>query len=161
MRQDDTDEQLLERMSADDGVAFQHLVERYVDNAYALALRLLGVGSDAEAEEVTQQAMLDLWAQRNTPSATQFPVRLYRLIIGRCLNCPIRSDASVGEPHRQSQLDRAFSVLPFQQRAALTLAHFDRMGAQQIADTLWVSKEEAEHLLQRGRRALRTNQRTS
>lgn len=154
---DDTDEQLLERISADDGVAFRILVERYVDRAYALALRLVGVGSDAE--EVTQQAMLDLWAQRDTPSTTQFPVRLYRLIIGQCLSCPIRSDVLAGEAHRLSRFDRAFRELPFQQRAVLMLAHFDHMGVQQIADTLWVSKEEAEHLLQRGRRALRTNQR--
>lgn len=162
MHMADSDEALLKRMSADDDIdAFRTLVKRYIDNVYALGIRLLGTRSGAEAENIAQDAMLNLWAQRHALSHTSniFPIRLYRQVISLALNCSIHEikNVSVGGQYNQSRVDEAFDELPFQQRAALTLAYFEHMGAHEIAATLWVSKDEAESLVQRGRRALRTN----
>ena len=52
----DEDKDLLDRLATGDEVAFRLLVERHVDRAYAIALRI--VGNAADAEDVVQDTML-------------------------------------------------------------------------------------------------------
>ena len=58
----DEDSELLDRLAANDEAAFRMLVERHIDRAYAIALRI--VGNAADAEDVVQDTMLKIWSQR-------------------------------------------------------------------------------------------------
>jgi len=52
----DDDEELLNRLASNDEAAFRLLVERHIDRAFAIALRI--VGSRADAEDVVQDTLL-------------------------------------------------------------------------------------------------------
>src|SRR4051812_37621226 len=58
----DEDKDLLDRLSANDEAAFQLLVARHIDRAYAIALRI--VESRADAEDVVQDTLLKVWTHR-------------------------------------------------------------------------------------------------
>lgn len=146
-----------EGASLDDAVAFRLVVERFADNVYALALRLLGGDRGPEAEEITQDVMLDIWKRRDIENRTGLPVRLYRMVATRCLD-----RLASRNPERLpigrawgSGIIWALEEMPAIQRAALTLAHFDHTDACEIALILGISMDEAEGLVQQGRKALR------
>ena len=52
----DEDADLLDRLATGDEAAFRMLVERHIDRAYAIALRI--VGNAADAEDVVQDAVV-------------------------------------------------------------------------------------------------------
>src|SRR5262245_58740991 len=58
----DIDEELLGKLAANDETAFGLLVERHIDRAFGIALRILG--SRADAEDVVQDTMLKVWTHR-------------------------------------------------------------------------------------------------
>jgi len=58
----DEDKELLDRLATGDDVAFRLLVERHIDRAYAIALRI--IGNAADAEDVVQDTMLKVWTHR-------------------------------------------------------------------------------------------------
>src|SRR3954453_2414672 len=53
------DEELVPRMARGDAQAFEAIYERHGGAAYSLAYRMVGTG--AVAEDVTQEAFLNLW----------------------------------------------------------------------------------------------------
>jgi RNA polymerase sigma-70 factor, ECF subfamily len=55
----DEDAELLDRLANGDEAAFRALVERHIDRAYAIALRI--IGNAADAEDVVQDTMLKVW----------------------------------------------------------------------------------------------------
>ena len=59
---EDEDEELLHRLASNDEAAFRLLVERHIDRAFGIALRI--VGSRADAEDVVQDTMLKVWTHR-------------------------------------------------------------------------------------------------
>lgn len=168
------DDALLERMKLhDDAGAYRLLVERHVNNAYALALRLLRNG--AAAEDATQDALIKAWTHRHKwePGRAQFSTWLYRVVVNRCTDllrrpaiaglddipeptdgCP---DAATALHRRQvfGQLERAMADLPEQQRTALTLSYFDHLANAEVADIMGTTVTAVESLLKRGRRRLR------
>lgn len=167
------DDGLLERMRADDTAAFRVLVERHLDRAYALALRLLR--HVADAEDVAQEAMVKAWTHRADwrPGQARFTTWLYRVVVNRCIDLQRRPRGAgldevaepadertdtVGEIHRRqlfSRLEAALGALPTQQRAALTLAYFEELGNADIAEVLGTTVSAVESLLKRGRQGLR------
>jgi RNA polymerase sigma-70 factor (ECF subfamily) len=73
------EESLLERCRAGDTRAFQILVLRYQNGAYGLALRLLR--SEADAEEVAQDAFVRAWkALADFRGDSAFRTWLYRIV---------------------------------------------------------------------------------
>ena len=58
----DEDSELLDKLALGDEAAFRMLVERHIDRAYAIALRI--VGNAADAEDVVQDTMLKVWSHR-------------------------------------------------------------------------------------------------
>jgi RNA polymerase sigma-70 factor, ECF subfamily len=56
---DPDDDDLLHRIAENDEVAFRMLVERHVDRAFALALRILD--NRADADDVVQDSLLKVW----------------------------------------------------------------------------------------------------
>ncbi len=168
-----SDDSLLELMREDDGAAYRVLVERHIDRAYGLALRILR--NVADAEDVAQDAMVRAWTSRQhwQGGKAKFSTWLYRVIVNRCIDLQRRVKtkdiADVDEPadecadsitviHRSQvygKLETAMASLPVQQRAALTLAYFDDLGNDDIAEILGTTVSAVESLLKRGRQSLR------
>lgn len=167
------DDVLLERMKADDADAYRVLVERHVDRAYTVALRMLR--NSADAEDVAQEALVSAWTHRHAwqPGKAKFSTWLYRVVFNRCIDLSRRPAGTciddVPEPadeqpdsvdaiHRRQVYDRlgkAMAGIPAQQRAALTLAYFDDLGNAEIAEIMGLSVQAVEGLLKRGRQGLR------
>jgi RNA polymerase sigma-70 factor, ECF subfamily len=169
----DSDDSLLARMRADDTNAYRLLVERHIDRAFGLALRILK--NSADAEDVTQEAFVKAWQKRNDwqEGRAKFSTWLYRVIVNASID-QLRGPRSenlddVPEPrdtaedavssiHRQQvvlQLDKALAKLPAPQRAALTLSYHEGLSNKEIADVMGTSLFAVESLLKRGRQRLR------
>jgi len=169
----DRDDELLELITLGDDAAFRELVERHVDRAYALALRILRNGADAE--DVVQDTLLKIWSQRGTwqSGRAKFSTWLYRVVTNRCLdlrrrpktedmdNAPEVVDAQPDalvtlQRHEVSDLlAREMERLPDQQRVALILSYYDDLTNSQIAEVMDTTVQAVESLLKRGRQHLR------
>lgn len=169
----DEDDLLLERIAGHDEAAFRALVERHVDRAYGLALRILRNPSDAE--DVAQDVMLKVWTQRGNWQAgrARFSTWLYRVVTNRCLDLHRRPrtediervpESADGRPdavddiHRTevtTLLDHAMGRLPEQQRIALILSYTDDLRNAEIAEIMETTVMAVESLLKRGRQQLR------
>lgn len=169
----DSDDELLLRMMTDDAQAFQRLVERHLDRAYALALRV--VRNTSDAEDIAQDAFLQAWRYRHRwqPGRAKFTTWLYRVVMNRSIdlqrrprNHPLDEASEVEDGqvdavalihHRQLQqrLEGALARLPVQQRVALTLSYYEDLGNADIARIMNTSVTAVEALLKRGRQRLR------
>ncbi len=170
---DDGDDALLERMRADDVDAYRTLVERHIDHAYAVAMRILK--NPADAEDVTQDALVKAWTNRHRWEAgrAKFSTWLYRVIVNRCIDKQrlVKTEwlDDVAEPaaditdavtliHRQrvyGRLEDALHHLPTQQRVALVLSYYEDMSNMEVADVMATTVGAVESLLKRGRKRLR------
>lgn len=175
----DTDDELLNRIAKDDDGAFRRLVERHIDRAYALALRILRNGADAE--DVVQDSLLKVWTQRGRweGGRAKFSTWLYRVVTNRCIDLRrhVRSDeiGAAGElvdekpdalttMHRQevgNLLEAAIQGLPEQQRIAIVLSYHENLGNAEIAEIMETTIAAVESLLKRGRQQLRHSLRRS
>lgn len=167
------DESLLERMRSDDVDAYRTLVERHIDHAYAVAMRILK--NPADAEDVTQDAFVKAWINRHRWDAgrAKFSTWLYRVIVNRCIDKQrlVKTEwlDDVAEPaaditdavtliHRQrvyGRLEDALHRLPTQQRVALVLSYYEDMSNLEVADVMGTTVGAVESLLKRGRKRLR------
>lgn len=170
---DGSDDALLERMRLDDVDAYRTLVERHIDHAYAVAMRILK--NPADAEDVTQDAFVKAWINRHRWDAgrAKFSTWLYRVIVNRCIDKQrlLKTEwlDDVEEPaaditdavtliHRQRVYDRledALHRLPTQQRVALVLSYYEDMSNMEVADVMGTTVGAVESLLKRGRKRLR------
>ncbi|WP_246662950.1 RNA polymerase sigma factor [Pseudolabrys sp. FHR47] len=169
----DSDDLLLERIAANDQNAFRMLVERHIDRAYALALRILN--NRADAEDIVQDTLLKVWLHRGRwePGRAKFSTWLYRVVTNRCIDIrrmPRSEDieqvpevpdekplplADLQKTEVASMLETAMSRLPEQQRIALILSYNEGMGNGEIADVMQTTVQAVESLLKRGRQKLR------
>lgn len=175
----ETDEVLMARIRAGDQAAYRALVHRHLKRAYALARRMCG--SDAEAEDIAQDAFLQVWQRRDhwTDEGAKFTTWLYRVVVNRCIDHrrrPAGEDLdSVPEPQdhapdavthiqrRQvaARLRDAQDRLPPQQRAALALYYNEGLSNAEVATIMQISVTAVESLLKRARQQLRTLLRAS
>ncbi|QCK85578.1 RNA polymerase sigma factor [Phreatobacter aquaticus] len=169
----DIDDELLERIGQSDEQAYRLLVERHIDRAYALALRILRNGADAE--DVVQDSLIKIWSHRGSWVAgrAKFSTWLYRVVTNRCLDLrrlprtddiDQAPDLADGRPdavtalHRHEVTDllgQAMGRLPDQQRVALTLSYYDDLSNGEIAEVMETTVSAVESLLKRGRQQLR------
>lgn len=169
----DDDEDLINRLAANDEAAFRQLVERHIDRAFAIALRILG--SRADAEDVVQDSMLKVWTHRGQwqHGRAKFSTWLYRVVTNRCIDLyrQPRTDNvdAVPEPidtrpdvvstmHRDEvtqMLESAMQRLPEQQRVAVILSYQENMSNGEIAEVMDTTVAAVESLLKRGRQQLR------
>ncbi|VIO76423.1 ECF RNA polymerase sigma factor SigW [Bradyrhizobium ivorense] len=169
----DEDKELLDRLATGDEVAFRCLVERHVDRAYAIALRI--VGNAADAEDVVQDTMLKVWTHRGRwqHGRAKFSTWLYRVVSNRCIDLrrkPRTENVDVVPEVADSQLDAsavierneignllegAMQKLPEQQRVAVILSYHENMSNGEIADVMDTTVAAVESLLKRGRQQLR------
>ena len=167
-----SDEDLMARVAGGDQPAFRVLSDRYAVRAVALARRFLG--SEADAEEIAQEALLRVWraAPRWQPTAA-FGTWFYRIVVNLCLNhrrrTPFSALEEAGEPvdpqpDAQARLERrdetqrlaaAIAALPPRQRAVVLLTYWEGLSNSRTAEVLGTSVGGVETLLVRARKALR------
>jgi RNA polymerase sigma-70 factor (ECF subfamily) len=168
-----SDDELLARIALADEAAFRCLVERHIDRAYGLALRILG--NAADAEDVVQDTLLKVWTHRGRWEAgrAKFSTWLYRVVTNRCIDLrrqPRSEDVdSIAEPadekpdavttlHRSEvtdMLEAAMTKVPEQQRVALILSYHQELSNSEIAEVMDTTVPAVESLLKRGRQRLR------
>ena len=169
----DDEAALLLRYAAGDRTAAAALVQRLAPMALSLARRLLG--DPAEAEDVTQEALLRLWkiAPDWDPARARVSTWLYRVVVNLCTDrrrrkrpdpvaeLPEMADAApavtarMQDRARAEALEQALAGLPERQRVAVVLRDIEGLANPEIATILGVSVEAVESLAARGRRALR------
>lgn len=169
----DEDSELLDRLAANDEAAFRMLVERHIDRAYAIALRI--VGNAADAEDVVQDTMLKIWSHRGRwqHGRAKFSTWLYRVISNRCIdlrrkprteNVDTVPEVADGQPDAVRVIERnelnemledAMQRLPEQQRIAVILSYHENMSNGEIAQVMDSTVAAVESLLKRGRQQLR------
>ncbi len=167
------DETLLALYARGDAAAARALCARFTPMVHGLAFRLLG--DRAEAEDVTQEAMLRLWkiAPRWRPGEARVGTWLYRVACNLCTDRlrrrrplgldeiaePVdgrpRAEASVQQAQRLAALEQALADLPERQHVALVLRHVEGRSNPEIAMILGTSVEAVESLLSRGKRGLK------
>jgi len=153
------DRQCAERMRAGDTGALEELYDRYGDLLYSLAVRI--VGRPAEAEDVVQEAWLQIWNSAARYDASRGPVAAWLVTVARSraidrlrklgsrsraetaagLDPPAPAeDASAGASQRLIR-DRALAALaslPPQMRQVLELAYFGGLSQTEISSRLGV-----------------------
>jgi RNA polymerase sigma-70 factor (ECF subfamily) len=169
----DEDSELLDRLATGDEAAFRLLVERHIDRAYAIALRI--AGNAADAEDVVQDTMLKVWSHRGRwqHGRAKFSTWLYRVISNRCIDLrrkPRNEDVDAvpemadPQPDASSVIERnevrdllevAMQRLPEQQRLAVILSYHENMSNGEIAEVMDSTVAAVESLLKRGRQQLR------
>lgn len=169
----DEDSELLDKLATGDEVAFRMLVERHIDRAYAIALRI--VGNAADAEDVVQDTMLKIWSHRGRwqHGRAKFSTWLYRVISNRCIDLrrkprnenvetvPEVADDQPGavelieRNELNGMLELAMQRLPEQQRIAVILSYHENMSNGEIAQVMDTTVAAVESLLKRGRQQLR------
>ena len=173
VREEVSDEALLVAYGNGDREAAAMLTARLAPRVLGFAARMLR-GDRAEAEDVTQEAMLRLW--RIAPDWRQGEAKvstwLYRVSANLCTDRlrkrrPVNIDA-IPEPEddrpgavdgmmqtsRVLALETALAELPERQRVAVTLRHLEGRTNPEIAEVLEISVEAVESLTARGKRAL-------
>ena len=169
----DEDSELLDKLAIGDEIAFRMLVERHIDRAYAIALRI--VGNAADAEDVVQDTMLKIWSHRGRwqHGRAKFSTWLYRVISNRCIdlrrkprteNVETVPEVADGQPDAadiiernelNSMLEIAMQRLPEQQRIAVIFSYHESMSNGEIAQVMDTTVAAVESLLKRGRQQLR------
>ncbi|MEM7520039.1 MAG: RNA polymerase sigma factor [Pseudomonadota bacterium] len=172
LSQADEEADLLARYASGDRAAARLLAARLTPRVFAHAYRMLG--SHAEAEDVTQEALMRLWRvapdwRRGEAKITTW---LYRVVANLCTDrlrktAPAAledmaeppdpkpgADAHLLEGARQDALQAALNGLPARQRQAVILRHIDGLTNPEIAAIMAVGVEAVESLTARGKRAL-------
>ncbi len=169
----DEDSELLDKLATGDEAAFRKLVERHIDRAYAIALRI--VGNAADVEDVVQDTMLKIWSHcgRWQHGRAKFSTWLYRVISNRCIdlrrkprneNVETVPEVADGQPgaveiiernELNGMLELAMQRLPEQQRIAVIFSYHENMSNGEIAQVMDTTVAAVESLLKRGRQQLR------
>lgn len=169
---DASDEALLVLYGNGDPAAARSLTLRLAPLAYRVAYRMLG--DAAEAEDLSQEAMLRLW--RIAPDWRQGEAKLstwlYRVVTNlatdrlrrrRGLGLDEAPEPEDGRPavldvmieaDRAAALQEALDRLPARQRQAVVLRHLEGLSNPEIAEAMDIGVEAVESLTARGKRAL-------
>ncbi|NIZ14707.1 RNA polymerase sigma factor [Phaeobacter sp. HF9A] len=169
-----SDEALLILFANGDGGAARELTRRLAPRVLGVATRVLG--NRAEAEDVTQDAMLRLWkiAPDWRSGEAQVSTWLYRVTMNLCIDVkrkargghvdldavPEPPDPAAGaaetlqESARQDALQQALMTLPERQRQAVILRHIEELTNPEIAGIMEITVEAVESLTARGKRSL-------
>ncbi|MEM6727162.1 MAG: RNA polymerase sigma factor [Pseudomonadota bacterium] len=169
---DVSDEALLVLYANGDANAARSLTLRLAPRVMGHAFRLLG--DRAEAEDVTQEALLRLWkiAADWRQGEAQVSTWLYRVTANLCMDrlrkvrpagLDAAPDVADGAPSadarmiaraRADALNEALLALPERQREAVSLRHIEGLKNPEIAEIMDITVEAVESLTARGKRAL-------
>ncbi len=169
---DVSDDALLVLSANGDASAARVLTFRLTPKVFGHAYRMLG--DRAEAEDVTQDALVRLW--KLAPDWRQGEAKvttwLYRVVANLCTD-RLRKQRGVAldaipEPEddaasaaemmqhkaRVDALQEALNTLPDRQKQAVILRHIEGMANPEIAEIMQIGIEAVESLTARGKRAL-------
>lgn len=169
------DEELLAAYARGDAAAARALTQRLAPRVLAHAYRMLG-GDRAEAEDVTQEALLRLWkaAPEWRPGEARVTTWLYRVTANLCIDrmrkrkrigtdidaVPEVADAApsvatqMQQRARAEALQGALDALPDRQKQAVILRHIEGLSNPEIAEIMDIGARAVESLTARGKRAL-------
>jgi len=167
-----SDADLLVAYGQGDPRAARVLTDRLAPRVLSFATRMLG--DRAEAEDVTQEAMLRLWRQAPKWQVGDAKVSTWVFTVARNLctdrlrrarNVPLdgvaeppdegrSAAAGMQEKARAVALEAALQTLPDRQREAVVLRHLEGLANPEIATVMDISVEAVESLTARGKRAL-------
>lgn len=169
------DEQLLEAYARGDAAAARILTQRLAPRVLAHAYRMLG-GDRAEAEDITQEALLRLWKAAPEWRAGEAKVTtwLYRVTANLCIDRmrkrkragpdldevpEVADDApsaaeTMQQAARAEALQQALDALPERQKQAVILRHIEGLSNPEIAEIMDIGARAVESLTARGKRAL-------
>ncbi|NOE25388.1 RNA polymerase sigma factor [Ruegeria sp. HKCCD6157] len=167
-----SDDALLRQFADGEAGAARILTDRLGPRCYSVALRMLG--NRAEAEDVTQDAMMRLWQMAPNWVSGQAKVStwLYRVTLNLCvdirrkktpdrlLDVPEPEDGKASvvdrmqDEARKDALQSALAELPERQRQAVVLRHIEELPNPEIAGIMGISVEAVESLTARGKRSL-------
>jgi RNA polymerase sigma-70 factor, ECF subfamily len=167
---------LVEQARAGNRVAFERLVEPWIEPAFRTALAILG--RDADARDATQDALLDAWRNiRSLRDPERFDAWLGRIHVNACRAIGRRRGRSavreipfsmLPNPDERAsrgrgleeesvsldELERAFARLSVEQRTILVLHHLERQPVARIAAVLGIPEGTAKWRLHAARAAL-------
>ncbi|MEO1703763.1 MAG: RNA polymerase sigma factor [Pseudomonadota bacterium] len=167
-----SDEALLVLYANGDATAARSLTLRLAPRIMAHAFRMLN--DRAEAEDVTQEALMRLWkiAPDWRRGEAQVTTWLYRVTANLCtdrlrkarttdldevpeiVDGAPSADETLIDKARAQALNDALATLPERQREAVVLRHIEGMTNPEIARIMDISVEAVESLTARGKRAL-------
>ncbi len=172
--QDDiSDEALLVLYANGEAAAARQLTLRLTPRVFAQAFRMLN--DRAEAEDVTQDALMRLWriAPNWRQGEAQVSTWLWRVTANLATDrlrkrkrvAPLEDAGEPVDEHesaeahmqanaRRTALADALAELPERQRRAVELRHIEGLANPEIAARLDISVEAVESLTARGKRAL-------
>jgi RNA polymerase sigma-70 factor, ECF subfamily len=164
MTQDDSDQQLVERVQAGDKAAFDLLVRKYQHRVLKLVGRF--VSDAAEAEDVSQEAFLKAYrALASFRGDSAFYTWLYRIAINTAKNAlvsnrrrPVDFDLDLQDPEQydrharlkegdtpegvllteeiRSVVEKAMEQLPEDLRTAIVLRELEGLSYEEIAEAM-------------------------
>lgn len=168
----DAEAELLVAYAAGRPDAARELAQTAAPRVLAQAFRMLG--DRAEAEDVTQEAMMRLWkiAPEWRRGEARVSTWLFRVTANLCTdrlrrrrgvgldqiaepedNAPTVAD-TMQDAARVQALSAALSQLPERQAQAVALRHLEGLANPDIARIMEISTEAVESLTARGKRAL-------
>jgi len=169
-----SDDALLVLYANGDPEAAAELMQRLAPRALGVAIRVLG--NRAEAEDITQEAMMRLWrmAPDWQPGQAKVSTWLYRVVMNLCIDLKRRQRGghvdldAIPDPEdpacsaadqlqdvaRHDALQQALMQLPERQRQAVVLRHIEELTNPEISGIMEISVEAVESLTARGKRAL-------
>ncbi len=169
----DPDAATLARYARGDAAAARILTVQLTPRVFGHATRVLG--NTADAEDVTQEALMRLWkiAPDWRPGEAKVSTWLYRVVANLCIDrlrvrargVPLEDIAEPADPSetaearlqrsaREDAIQSALDALPQRQRQAVVLRHIDGLANPEIAVILDIGVEAVESLTARGKRAL-------
>lgn len=169
---DETDESLLVRYVSGEAAAARALTVRHTPRVLGHAYRILG--DRAEAEDVTQEALLRLWriAPEWRAGEAKVSTWLYRVTANLCTDRLRRRrttgldempemvdegpavDQTMQQQARSEALQAALMLLPERQRQAVVLRHIEGLGTPEIGTIMDLGPRAVESLVARGKRSL-------
>ena len=172
--EDVSDDALMVLYANGDSIAARVLTTRHAPRVLALAKRMLR--DEAEAEDVTQEAMLRLWKNAGAWRQGEAKVStwLYKVASNLCLDRLRRIKGTDLDDIPESQYDTpgveetmmqgerarnltdAMAQLPERQRMAVSLRHIEGLSNPEIAEAMDISIEAVESLNARGKRSLKS-----
>jgi len=167
---------LVEQARLGDRIAFERLVEPWIEPAFRTALAILG--READARDATQDALLAAWRNiRSLRDPDRFDAWLGRIHVNACRaigrrrgrsavrEIPLSMLPDPDEPASRSrgleeesasidELEHAFARLSVEQRTILVLHHLERQPVARIAAVLGIPEGTAKWRLHAARAAL-------
>lgn len=172
------DKALFARIATDDSIAFRQLFDKYFQVLHCNAQKLLK--SEYWAEEVTQEALLQVWESRNTLSNIENPAGwLFRIVSNKCLDrmrrqhIELRAQYVINRLTNEKQqveetrkydydllrklLGEAINRLSEQQKLVYTLQQEEELSYKEIATRLGISPNTVRNHLVRAFHAIRNH----